>query len=175
MPVFVLSLSAETEGIASIEGLGEEMQYTVDFQQSGGSEVKAGVVVSLDETIDPGGGGTECHALLKWGGKTQSTITMMEIPGVTRAFAEADSGSEPVPLIAMECRGCEPIAWAVGEGWKVTVTSGQVFEDVDLSEDWTEFDEGTGEPVMISEIASSTAVAQIPKDKKGGGKKKKKK
>ena len=142
MPVFVLSLAAETEGISAIESLGEEMQYTVDFQQSGGSEVKSGVVVSLDETIDPGNGATECHALLKWGGKTQSTIVMMEIPGVTRAFGEADSGNEPVPLIAMECRGCEPIAWQVGEGWKVTAASGQVFEDVDLSEDWTEFDEG---------------------------------
>ena len=33
-------------------------------------------------------------------------------------------------------------------------------------------DEGTSEPVMVSEIAPSVAVQQVPKDKKGGKKKK---
>ena len=54
MPTFVLQLSCEMEGVASIAPLGEEMQYTVDFQQSGGDEVKAGVVVSMDEEVGPG-------------------------------------------------------------------------------------------------------------------------
>lgn len=78
-------------------------------------------------------------------------------------------------LIAVECRGCEPIAWSVGDGWTVTVVGGQPFEDTDLSEDWSEFDEGTGEPVMVSEISTGVAVAQVEKGGKGGGKKGKKK
>jgi hypothetical protein len=171
MPTFVLQLSCELDGVASIAPHGEDMQYTVDFQQSGGSEVKEGVVVSMDEEVDPGNGSDSCHAVLRWGGKTTSSVTLMQIPGVTRAITGDDSGS-PVPLIAMECRGCEPIAWSVGDGWTVTVTGGQTFEDVDLSEDWSEFDEGTGEPVMVSEVATSVAVQQVPKEKKGGKKKK---
>ena len=172
MPTFVLQLSCELEGVASIAPRGEDMQYTVNFQQSGGSEVKEGVVVSMDEQVDPGNGSDMCHAVLRWGGKTTSSITLMQIDGVTRDVSADDSGS-PVPLIAMECRGCEPIAWSVGDGWKVTLTSGQTFEDVNLSEDWTEFDEGTNEPVMVTEISTSVAVQQVPKDKKGGKKKKK--
>jgi hypothetical protein len=174
MPTFVLQLSCEMEGVASIAPLGEEMQYTVDFQQSGGDEVKAGVVVSMDEEVDPGNGSDSCHAILRWGGKTTSSITLMQLPGVTREITADDSGS-PVALIAMECRGCEPIAWSVGDGWTVTVAGGQSFEDVDLSEDWSEFDEGTGEPVMVSEISAGVAVAQVEKGGKGGGKKGKKK
>jgi hypothetical protein len=158
--------------VASIASRGEDMQYTVNFQQSGGSEVKEGVVVSMDEQVDPGNGSDACHAVLRWGGKTTSSITLMQIEGVTRDVTADDSGS-PVPLIAMECRGCEPIAWSVGDGWKVTLPGGQTFEDVDLSEDWTEFDEGTNEPVMVTEISTSVAVQQVPKEKKGGKKKKK--
>ena len=176
MPTFVLQLSCELEGVASIApGSSEEMQYTVDFQQSGGSEVKEGVVVSMDEMVDPGNGSDPCHAVLRWGGKTTSSITLMQIPGVTREITADDSGSS-VALVAMECRGCEPIAWSVGDGWTVTLAGGQTFEDVDLSEDWSEFDESTNEPVMVSEISTGVAVQQVPKDgKAGGGKKKKKK
>jgi hypothetical protein len=172
MPTFVLQLSCELEGVASIASRGEDMQYTVNFQPSGGREVKEGVVVSMDEQVDPGNGSDACHAVLRWGGKTTSSITLMQIEGVTRDVTADDSGS-PVPLIAMECRGCEPIAWSVGDGWKVTLLGGQTFEDVDLSEDWTEFDEGTNEPVMVTEISTSVAVQQVPKEKKGGKKKKK--
>ena len=87
----------------SIATQGEEMQYTVDFQQSGGTETKTGVVISADELVEVGGGSADAHAVLRWGGKTQSTITMVPLKGVTRDVTAEDSG-QMVALAALECR-----------------------------------------------------------------------
>ena len=101
--IFLLQLQAELEGVRSIATQGEEMQYTVDFQQSGGTETKTGVVLSADEMVEVGNGSTNAHAVLRWGGKTQSTITMVPLKGVTRDVTAEDSG-QMVALAALECR-----------------------------------------------------------------------
>ena len=101
--IFLLQLQAELEGVRSIATQGEEMQYTVDFQQAGGTETKTGVVISADEMVEVGNGSTNAHAVLRWGGKTQSTITMVPLKGVTRDVTAEDSG-QMVALAALECR-----------------------------------------------------------------------
>ena len=52
----------------------------------------------------------------------------------------------------------------------------QVFEDVDLSDDWCDVDEGSGEPIMVSEISTAVELTTVkPEGAAGGGEKKKKK
>ena len=45
-----------------------------------------------------------------------------------------------VPVVAFECRGCEPVGWHPQTSCRVKTTGGKVFEDVDLEEkEWCEF------------------------------------
>ena len=67
--------------------------------------------------------------MVRWGGKTHSTITLVKIPGVTREYTGDDTG-ELVPVVAFECRGCEPIAWHPGEGMVAEGVGGEMFEDI---------------------------------------------
>ena len=47
-----------------------------------------------------------------------------------------------VPVVAFECRGCEPVGWHPQTSCRVRTTGGKVFEDVDLEErEWCEFDD----------------------------------
>lgn len=56
-------------------------------------------------------------------------------------------------LLALECRGLEPVEWHLGPGFKAEAESGKVFEDVDLTEgDWFGFDETTDSSVGIAKV-----------------------
>jgi hypothetical protein len=70
---------------------------------------------------------------------------------VTRALSSEDSGAW-VPVVCFECRGCEPTRWTAGDGFVVKAAGGAVFEDADLSEDWTEYDEKLADSCSIMEL-----------------------
>jgi hypothetical protein len=64
MVLYVLKMKAELENIATIS-IVETTMWEMDFQQSGGSEVKAGVVVSPAEELELEGSKGTAHAVLK--------------------------------------------------------------------------------------------------------------
>ena len=53
--------------------------------------------------------------------------------------------------VGFECRGMEPIKWTPGEGYQV-VSATQTFENVNLNDDWAEFDEEASESVGIYDL-----------------------
>lgn len=59
-------------------------------------------------------------------------------------------------IISFDCRGVEPIAFSPRNGWTVkSADDGQVFEDVDLSEnEWAEYDQKNKVSVGIYEFES---------------------
>ena len=57
-----------------------------------------------------------------------------------------------MPVIAFECRGCDPVKWHPGGGWRVAHARGKVFEDVDLSDDFCDIDEKSNEPCSVMEL-----------------------
>ena len=59
-----------------------------------------------------------------------------------------------MPLVAFDCRGCEPVAWHPEDGgFAVKAATGASFDDVDLSErEWTEYDADGGAAVSIMEL-----------------------
>lgn len=62
-------------------------------------------------------------------------------------------------MVCFECRGCDVVRWTPGEGgWTVKAAGGQVFEDADLSEEWTEYDEKVGEGCSIMGLESKIEV-----------------
>ena len=81
---------------------------------------------------------------------------------VTRPLSSEDSGAW-VPVVCFECRGCEPTRWTPGDGFVVKAAGGAVFEDADLSDEWTEYDEKLGESCSIMELQSKLEVLREKK------------
>lgn len=54
-----------------------------------------------------------------------------------------------------DCRGIEPVDFLPNKGWIAKAAeSGTVFNDIDLSEDWVDYDEKLSESVGIYEFES---------------------
>lgn len=59
------------------------------------------------------------------------------------------------PIAIFECRGCEPIKFVPNSPWCcINPTSQKRFTDVNLIEDWADFDDIANEPVSIIELTS---------------------
>jgi hypothetical protein len=90
---------------------------------------------------------------LKWvrDARHEAYLNIQEVKGVTRAFTSDDT--DFVPLVGFDCRGLDPIDWRPEGGFVITGESGQVWEDVDLSEkEWMEYDEKKGDSVSVMNL-----------------------
>lgn len=79
-----------------------------------------------------------------------------EDPRMPRAYTDEDNQTF-VPILAVECRGIEPYAFhCMGGEFIVESEGGVTFsgDDVDLSEDWADYDEPNDQAVSISEFES---------------------
>ena len=55
---------------------------------------------------------------------------VQQVPGYTKSYEQSDSGTL-VPIVAFECRGCEPVKWSPGDGLLGTSSgSGQTYEEI---------------------------------------------
>jgi hypothetical protein len=67
-------------------------------------------------------------------------------------------------LAALECRGCEPVAFEAGGGWTVHGAGGTAYDDVNLDlDDFAEFDEaancGEGASVAVGRVVGTFTLA----------------
>ncbi|KAH8372837.1 hypothetical protein KR009_006111 [Drosophila setifemur] len=71
------------------------------------------------------------------------------------AYMTDDSGQFKT-IVIFDCRGVEPVEFSPRSGWTVAAAeNGQVFEDVDLSDDdWVEYDQKNHKSISIYEFAS---------------------
>ncbi|CAN0130666.1 unnamed protein product [Ascophyllum nodosum] len=95
--------------------------------------------------------------VVKWrGSKKQATANIVDIKKVTtKGEIKVEQSGEFVPILALDCRGLEPVEWHPSTDFAVTSGGGTVFESdaVDLSEgDWSEYCEKSSMPVSIMEI-----------------------
>ncbi|EOD04711.1 hypothetical protein EMIHUDRAFT_67955 [Emiliania huxleyi CCMP1516] len=119
MPTFVLWVKAELEGVKSLSFPFPSTTWTFDVQQAAGSETREGVVMDPEEArrTATAGDGVANFALKFPGDKRQSYVKFLA-PGEKHKELEkhklraqtADDG-DLVPVLAMECRGLEPIKW----------------------------------------------------------------
>ena len=101
---------------------------------------------------------------IKWeGAKKQSTLSLMEgnekvLKGkknqpdnYPRAVTESD---EWTTILAVDCRGLEPMGWNRGvDEFVIESSAGSTFqEDVDLTDDWCEYCEKAEESVGVNNI-----------------------
>ena len=164
MPVFVLYLKAEQEGVAKW-GNTPGSPWCVSLEEQG--EVKE------DMFIDPSNeevNGNLFNFVFRFdGARKQSTVNVLapndkkckgvfkdagEDAGWWSAEAATKYGDDGfVPVAAFEMRGCELKSWSKAGTRAVVVTEGgTAFEDVELHEDWCEYDEENDASVQLLEV-----------------------
>jgi len=168
MPIFVLCASVdEMENIESIT-IPFDHQWIVDFKAPAGDDVKNGCYFSSSDLVEVGNGGSNVSFAVKFPGqKSQGTVTVIQSKAVQSIqVTEEGERTRDVPIAAFDCRGLEPISCTIGTGFEVKSTSGTTFtEDVDLSEDWSDYDEKSGESVSITGLTTEFKV--LKENKKG--------
>ncbi|KIZ05665.1 hypothetical protein MNEG_2291 [Monoraphidium neglectum] len=154
MPTFVLHVKAELENVRTLS-LQKSAHYCIDVKESAGSEQRDGVYVTANDTHELSGSKGTANFVMKFdkASKHEAYLNVLEIKGVTRDITEEDNGKW-VPVIAFECRGLEPVAYHPEEEWAAVGGGGQKFDQVDLREDWADFDEKLGESVSVMGLES---------------------
>eukprot|EP00238_Polyblepharides_amylifera_P004048 CAMPEP_0196591490 /NCGR_PEP_ID=MMETSP1081-20130531/69791_1 /TAXON_ID=36882 /ORGANISM="Pyramimonas amylifera, Strain CCMP720" /LENGTH=163 /DNA_ID=CAMNT_0041914861 /DNA_START=63 /DNA_END=554 /DNA_ORIENTATION=+ len=155
MVFIALYMKADLENVTNVHAPANH-QWCLTVKQSDGNEERGPVYVCEDETFELTGSKGTANFILKWdGSKKESYINVIrDMKGITRPYCAEDSGKE-VPIVVFECRGMEPIAWAPEGGYMCESVEGARFEEVDLSDDWCEYDEKHQLSLEISKVEHS--------------------
>ncbi|GFH51319.1 hypothetical protein CTEN210_07795 [Chaetoceros tenuissimus] len=177
MVVYILYVKAELEGIGSIS-ISPTANLCMDVRNpSTGDEIRERVVIDPNEFVEQEEGAREPphHFSLKWeDSKKASTLTVLSAAELKTALKKkkgkskgkdpymirnvtAEDNNEYVPVAAFETRGIEPYAFhPMGGEFIVESEAGMQFdaEDVDLSDDWADYDTENDIAVSITEFQS---------------------
>jgi hypothetical protein len=126
-------------------------------QQAAGSETREGVVIDPEETIElkDTRNGTANFVINFGGGQTHLTFIEPKDKELEKKKiklrGQTSSDKDMVPILAMECRGIEPVKWYPTGPYRVETEGGATFDDVNLDEgdDWCEYDEKSGESLTV--------------------------
>ena len=151
MPIFVLYAKAELDGVKSLSYPFPTCAWRFDVQQAAGPEVREGVVVDPEEEqeLEDTRNGT-AHFCIKFpGDKKQSSLKFLDPSDKelekkkVKIRPQTADDSDMVPILAMDCRGLEPIKWHPTGPYEATAESDVTFDQVKLDEgdDWCEYDE----------------------------------
>ena len=148
MPTYDLELKAVLENVESIAA-NENTIWRVKMGCSNCQEVSPSFIeISSQEEVDvPGTRGT-CNCLYTCKGckrKIQIDVTPKSLTPCTAS----DKWSK---LVSFEVRGGKPAEFQPADGFTVVSEGGAVFEDVDLQDDFAEYDEKADMAVSIMEM-----------------------
>ena len=119
-----------------------------------GVEVRKEVTVSEQDLQPLEDSRGEAHFVMKWP-FSRETAYIKLLPahkGIRSAVTGENSGSF-VPILAMECRNCEPTSWHPSVDFIVRSNGNTIFDKVDLSSrDWADYDEENDVPVSITNL-----------------------
>ncbi|CBH09049.1 hypothetical protein, conserved [Trypanosoma brucei gambiense DAL972] len=151
MPLYRLSVSAETEGVVCIRPMRPRnwgLKVTCDACREFSPNF---VYVDEGEECDSGGGGTRNAAFKCASCKTLITAHIdPESYGTYRP--EEDNGKgDGNSILIIEVRGATPTELEIDDKW-VVEAEGATFEAADLSTDWMEYDEKSGNAVSVSQF-----------------------
>lgn len=148
----MLEVDAETEFVSSIR-LPKGYEYTITVKNSAGEDVRENVTVSSREEVDLTGSRGTAHFALKWARDAKHQASLQVVEEIKKLKLEWSSEDNQFgPLVGFDCRGLEPISWQPQDGFIVTASNGAVFEDVDLSDDWSEYEEKAKQVISISDL-----------------------
>ena len=169
--VFVLYVKMTLENVAWV-GPAEGARFCLDLES--GAERKEGVwVVPGEEHETSGGRSTATFVMKRKESRSEATINLMTVPEMRERITADDSGSW-VAIQAFEARGADVVGYRPSDEWVVVGLSGARFtEEVDLSDEWCDYDEeGECSPTISEfEFKIETTTLKAAKGKKGKKKK----
>lgn len=165
MVFFALLVGAELDGLTNLQPAGgcDDPSFPYYFklrcENCGETSIKT-TCVSLDEVVDLSSGKGTANLVQKCKFCAREGSIVM-IPGQgTPLTSELSQKGEKACLMVFECRGCEPIEFAFGNGWKAESVHGTPF-DIDLSEgEFDEYDEKGECPIALSKLQSTFKVVK---------------
>ncbi|KAL6050846.1 CXXC motif containing zinc binding protein [Balamuthia mandrillaris] len=145
MPRFVLKWSADLEGVARVSP-SNDIRYYLKLKCNNCGEQLGNdwIYVTPLETAQVTGSRGSANLVVRC--KFCKREHSLDIEG---APSSLEKSGKMTNLVMFECRGLEPIEWDPRNGFDVQTESGTAFSDVNLSEDWCEFDEEANESVGI--------------------------
>ncbi|KAF9584645.1 hypothetical protein BGW38_005731 [Lunasporangiospora selenospora] len=151
MPILALQIKAELENITGLVPMDDDHTWHFKIECTSCHEVDKNLITmnALDK-VEMGSGRGEANLVMKC--------------KFCKRESSADIVSKPVPydiennekfatIVQIECRGLEVVGFEPREGWKAKgAESDTPFEDIDLTEEWAEYDDKSGLPVGVSNI-----------------------
>jgi hypothetical protein len=160
MVLQLIKIKLDMENIESFS-IPEDHAWKLDVRLTSTNDVRMGVDLSaVDEVEIPNSRGM-ANLVLRVDKNDYATLKIQPLPKIIKSSISATDceKSDFVPVLAVECRGCEIQSWTPTGYYQVTTRSGSVFDEVDLSQgEWYEVDAETSEPVSIVSFSSKIDV-----------------
>ncbi|KAL5226406.1 hypothetical protein ABZP36_014671 [Zizania latifolia] len=165
MVFYALYVGAELDNLTNLQPRAgcDDPAYPYYFKlrcENCGEVSAKATCVSIGEVVDlPTGRGTaNLVQKCKLCGREGSIVM---IPGQgTPLTIEQSQKEDKTCLMVFDCRGCEPIDFAFGDGWKAESLEGTPF-DIDCSEgEFAEYDEKGECPVGLGKLQSEFKVVK---------------
>ena len=166
MPVFVGYFKATLENIGTMQPKADNT-WKIDVQNSQSTERRDGITINAEEEVELEGSRGVANLEIKFPDSTEKAncsvvgaaafqaqfkknkAKLKEIP---RAVTGDDSG-EWVPIVAFEARGLDVVKLTLGvDVFTVTSSGGAALSEVDLSDDFADYDEANELSIGITEI-----------------------
>lgn len=153
MVVQLLSLKCDLDNIESLS-VPEDHEWMLNVNVGG--ELRQGVRFSTKDEIEiPNSRGTT-NLVIKIDKNAYASITVEAIPKTVKSDITSDDFGKSVPLLAVDCRGCDIESWTAIGFYSARTHSGTVFDNVDLSQkEWYDVDTELNEPVSITNVETS--------------------
>ncbi|KAK8793746.1 hypothetical protein WA171_002877 [Blastocystis sp. BT1] len=136
MPVYDLKLKAELENVESISATDDTL-WRVKIECSNCQEVSPSFIeISSKEQVDVPGTRGVCNCLYT----CKSCKRKIQIDVAPKSLTPYTDSEKSSKIVSFEVRGGKPCEYQPADGFTITAQSGAVFEDVDLQDDFADYD-----------------------------------
>ena len=154
MVFYIVSLRADCENIGAIEA-SSDASWGITVKDGLSAETRDVFVSSSDSVSYESARGPSTTNFRMTFDESGNKCTVDVVADVS-AYAD-DSGN--TPLVGFECDGCDLVACVVGGGYTVRATGEKEWSGVDLSSDWSEYDDVAELPVSV--MSASAVVSSV--------------
>eukprot|EP00002_Diphylleia_rotans_P022993 TRINITY_DN4517_c0_g1_i1.p1 TRINITY_DN4517_c0_g1~~TRINITY_DN4517_c0_g1_i1.p1 ORF type:complete len:159 (+),score=35.67 TRINITY_DN4517_c0_g1_i1:110-586(+) len=146
-----LEICADLENIASLKVQKDHDYFLKIVCKSCHEEFPNAVSINPQEQVEVPGSRGIANLVIRCK-NCQREHSMSVVEKSQQSYTEEHAGSFR-PMLQVESRGVEIVNWELRDGFYVEISgSGKVFEDVDLHEDWYEYDDVSQASVSVSNI-----------------------
>ena len=153
--VQIVKFKAELENVKTFS-IPEDHEWCFDIVIPSTGEVRENVKFLVQDEVEVPNSRGIANLVIKVDRNVHATLTVESLPKIIKSEISSDDSGSQVPVLAVDCRGCEIQAWKPTGFYTVIAPSGTRFEEVELeSREWYDVDPETNEPVSITNVETS--------------------